>query len=102
MHYNGTGSNSDFLCVATNLALHTLRKVLDDPGSGHRQVLARIVIEGLKQYQENRKRISWNFRKANWKEFSGKLEKSLRNVDLDMAQSPEMRSPMCHILYSKR
>lgn len=33
IHYNGTGSNPDLLCVATDLTSHTHREVIEDPGS---------------------------------------------------------------------
>ncbi|GIY85323.1 hypothetical protein CDAR_317821 [Caerostris darwini] len=46
MHYNGRGITPDLLCVSTDLSPFTKRIVIGDPGSGHRRIIASIVIQG--------------------------------------------------------
>ncbi|GIX75886.1 hypothetical protein CEXT_416191 [Caerostris extrusa] len=42
LHYNGTKPNPNLLLVSADLSQSTKRSVLEDPGSGHRQILAEI------------------------------------------------------------
>ncbi|GIX71338.1 uncharacterized protein LOC103523941 [Caerostris extrusa] len=42
LHYNGTKSNPDLLLASADLSQSTKRSVLEDPGSGHREILAEI------------------------------------------------------------
>ncbi|GIY15568.1 hypothetical protein CDAR_618821 [Caerostris darwini] len=46
IHYNGSGSTPDLLCISTDLSPFTNRIIIVDPGSGHRQIIASIVIQG--------------------------------------------------------
>ncbi|GIZ00107.1 hypothetical protein CEXT_286751 [Caerostris extrusa] len=63
IHYNGSGSTPDLLCVSTVLSPFTNRIVIEDPGSGHRQIVASIVIQGQKTKPHYSQRKSWNFKK---------------------------------------
>ncbi|GIX84733.1 hypothetical protein CEXT_84131 [Caerostris extrusa] len=63
IHYNGSGSTPDLLCVSTDLSPFTNRIVIGDPGSGHRQIIASIVIQGQKTKPHYSQRKSWNFKK---------------------------------------
>ncbi|GFT13125.1 uncharacterized protein NPIL_10311 [Nephila pilipes] len=46
LHYNGSGSNPDLLCVSSHLSDYSKRRVIEDPSSGHRQNIASIVLPG--------------------------------------------------------
>ncbi|GIY94038.1 uncharacterized protein CEXT_134311 [Caerostris extrusa] len=63
IHYNGSGRTLDLLCVSTDLSPFTNRIVIGDPGSGHRQIIASIVIQGQKTKPHYSLRKSWNFKK---------------------------------------
>ncbi|VDO05268.1 unnamed protein product [Rodentolepis nana] len=41
LHYNGTRTTPDLLLAPTDISEHTRRKIIDDPGSGHKPVIAK-------------------------------------------------------------
>ncbi|VDO12229.1 unnamed protein product [Rodentolepis nana] len=43
-HYNGTRTTPDLLLVSSDISEHTRRKIIDDPGSGHKPVIDSITI----------------------------------------------------------
>ncbi|VDN98269.1 unnamed protein product [Rodentolepis nana] len=44
LHYNGTRTTPDLLLASSGISEHTHRKIIDDPGSGHKPVIASITI----------------------------------------------------------
>lgn len=66
IHYNGKKYNPDLLLVISNLSPFTFRKVLNDPDSGHQQVLAEITTPSLGK-SPNILKTSWNFKKVDWR-----------------------------------
>ncbi|GFT08079.1 hypothetical protein NPIL_187631 [Nephila pilipes] len=67
LHYNGSGSNPYLLCVSSDLSDYSKRKVIEAPGSGHRQIIASIVLFGSeRKKQKDPQKVSWNFKKADW------------------------------------
>nr|CDS32940.1 hypothetical protein HmN_000476700 [Hymenolepis microstoma] len=44
LHYNGTRITLDFLLVSSHISELTQRVIIDDPGSGHKLVIASITI----------------------------------------------------------
>ncbi|VDO11671.1 unnamed protein product [Rodentolepis nana] len=41
LHYNGTRTIPDLLLPSSDISEHTRRKIIDDPGSGHKPVIAK-------------------------------------------------------------
>ncbi|GFT28189.1 hypothetical protein NPIL_101211 [Nephila pilipes] len=79
LHYNGTCSTPDLLCVSSDIGISSKRGIIEDPGSGHRQVIAHINInDHSPMAQNNYQKVSWNFKKANWKKFTELLDRKLR------------------------
>ncbi|GBM30000.1 hypothetical protein AVEN_165576-1 [Araneus ventricosus] len=69
IHYNGSGSSPDLLCVSSDICAFTKRKVVEDPGSGHIQVIASISVQQPAGRFRQSPKKSWNFKKANWDNF---------------------------------
>lgn len=88
IHYNGSSSNPDLLMVSTDIANNTCRTVIEDCGSGHRMVLAKISIP-TKSANRPCSKTSWNFRKANWISFRKSLECSLDQNEINFNQHPD-------------
>ncbi|GIY49131.1 hypothetical protein CDAR_308411 [Caerostris darwini] len=65
LHYNDRGSTPDLLLITADIYKITKRTVLNDPGLGHRHVLAEIELPKANQRPFSPTKISWNFRKAN-------------------------------------
>ena len=76
--------------VSSDINSNTKRKILDDPGSGHRIMIAKISIQSRKTKIKKRfVKSSWNFKKANWTAFSNALEIDLAIDKFDFSQSPD-------------
>ena len=69
LHYNGSTTSPDLLIVSSDISHSTERKIIDDPGSGHRPVIANISINSEYNQQKSYCKPSWNFKKANWSVF---------------------------------
>ena len=75
LHYNGNGTNPDLTLVTSDIAEDSSRQIIYDPGSGHRIIITGIKCtpkEPIKNIVKNR----WNYKKANWVEFSKDLEET--------------------------
>ena len=87
LHYNGTLSSPDLLLVSSDISPCTERFILNDPGSGHRPVIANIQL--FKQRKEPQIiRTSWNFKKANWKSFTELTDRELKEDNFDFSEHP--------------
>jgi len=65
-HYNGAQTTSDLLLVSSDISANTKRIILDEPGSGHKPVIAKITLTQQQRILDPYIRTSWNFKKANW------------------------------------
>lgn len=65
LHYSGSGSTRDLLCVASDLCIYSKGRDIKDPGSGHREIIASIVTHGngYKRLSKDSQKASWNFEK---------------------------------------
>ncbi|KAG8192562.1 hypothetical protein JTE90_015197 [Oedothorax gibbosus] len=88
LHYNGRSTTPDLLMVTADLHSFTKRSIMKDPGSGHRQVLAEIMIPKAEQRPFTPSKTSWNFKKANWPLYTRLVEQELTQDKLDFALNP--------------
>ncbi|VDO12549.1 unnamed protein product [Rodentolepis nana] len=63
--YNGTRTTPDLLLASSDISEHTPRKIIDDPGSGHKPVIASITIGSKSMSRKVPTKLSWNFKKAD-------------------------------------
>nr|CDS26864.1 pol protein [Hymenolepis microstoma] len=71
LHYNGTRTTPDLLLVLSEL---TQRKLIDYPGSGHKPVIASIITNSKCMTPKMPTKLSWNFKRADWPNFTNLLE----------------------------
>ena len=65
LKYKSSDTNPDLLMVSSDINSNTKRKILDDPGSGHRIMIAKILIQNRKTKIIKRfVKSSWNFKKS--------------------------------------
>ena len=69
LHYSGKGTNPDLLLVSSDISDTTTQKVIEDPGSGHRIVIASIKLS-TQNTQKSKPRLLWNFTKCNWSTYA--------------------------------
>ncbi|VDO16759.1 unnamed protein product [Rodentolepis nana] len=77
LHYNGTRTTPDLLLASSDISEHTRRKIIDDPGSGHKPVIASITIGSKCMSRKVSTKLSWNFKKADWSRFTNLLDNEL-------------------------
>ncbi|VDO14756.1 unnamed protein product [Rodentolepis nana] len=65
LHYNGTRTTPDLLLASSDISEHTRRKIIDDPGSGHKPVITSITIASKSMTRKVPTKLSWNFKKAD-------------------------------------
>ena len=75
--------------MSSDIAEYTHRKIIEDPGSGHRAVIATIKCKN--DCPERNTRHSWNFKKANWKEYTKWLEKKSPDITITNATSANLK-----------
>ncbi|VDO01489.1 unnamed protein product [Rodentolepis nana] len=78
LHYNGTLTIPDLLLASTDISEHTRRKIIDDPGSSHKQTIPSITIGSKSMTRIVTTKLSWNFKKADWPRFTNLLENELQ------------------------
>ena len=88
LHYNGTQTTPDLLLVSSNIFPGTKRIILDDPGSGHRPVIATIQLPTRYHNFKVHPRKSWNFQKGTWDKYTKYLENNLNHASIDYSQHP--------------
>ena len=79
-----TLSRPDLTMVSSDLDV--LCTVLPDMGSDHKPILINIQ---QVQPQQQQKTPRWNFKKANWKEYTASTEEEFKNLDLDGETQPD-------------
>ncbi|VDO17031.1 unnamed protein product [Rodentolepis nana] len=89
LHYNGTRTTPDLLLVSSDISEHTRRKIIDDPGSGHKSVIASNIIGSKSMTRKVSTKQSWNFKKADWSRFTNLLENELHTSPLNFNQHPD-------------
>lgn len=93
LHYNGSTTNPDLLIATTDISSRITRTVKNDPGSGHRAVLATIKsIRPTPNKEKENKKCSWNFKKANWEGFRMELEIRLHPDNFNFNQQTADRN----------
>ncbi|VDO01246.1 unnamed protein product [Rodentolepis nana] len=86
LHYNGTKTTPDLLLASSDISEHTRCKIIDDPGSGHKQIIASINIGSKSITWKVPTKLSWNFKKADWSRFTNLLENELHTSPLNFNQ----------------
>jgi hypothetical protein len=89
IHHTGVNTNPDLLIVSSDIAEYTHRKIIEDPGSGHRAVIA--TIKSKNHCPERNTRHAWNFKKENWKECTTWLENKLPDITITNVTSPNLK-----------
>ncbi|VDO12431.1 unnamed protein product [Rodentolepis nana] len=86
LHYNGNRTTPDLLLASSDISEHTRRKIIDDPGSGHKPIIASITIGSKSMTWKVPTKLSWNFRKADWPRFTNILDNELHTSPLNFNQ----------------
>ena len=72
IHYSGSTTNPYLVMVSTNIADQCKRIITGDPGSGH--CMTQTSLKLKTPYPTPSKQVMWNFRKANWSDFSKQVD----------------------------
>nr|CDS26115.1 hypothetical protein HmN_000645500 [Hymenolepis microstoma] len=86
LHYNGTRTNPNLLLVSSDISELTQRKIIDDPGSGHKTLIASIAINSKSMKPKMPTKILWKFKKAGWPKFTNLLETELNASPINYNQ----------------
>jgi hypothetical protein len=86
LHFNRAQTTPDLLLVSSDIRASTKRIILDDPGSGHKPVIAKITLIQQQRISDSYIRTFWNFKKANWINFTDMLEINLHQERIDFSQ----------------
>ena len=97
-HYNGTCTALDLLLVISDIGDLTKHSVLDDPGSGHRQIIADISFGSTSKQSISSSKTLWNFKKARWSDFTAILKHELHPDCIDFSLHP---SRICNLIGNK-
>ena len=89
LHFNGAQTTPDLLLVSSDIRASTKCITLDDPGSGHKPVIAKITLTQQQRIMDSYIRTSWNFKEANWRSFIYMLEINLHQERIDFSQHPD-------------
>ena len=80
---HNTTSRPDLTFVSADIQEQTTIRVLDDIGSDHKPT--KITIDNGGSTRKQRKTF-WNFRKADWKNFSSDLDNDMHQIDTNGSQ----------------
>jgi len=89
LHFNRAQSTPDLLLVSSDISANTKRIILDDPGSGHKPVIAKITLTQQQRAPDPYIRTSWNIKKPNWGNFTDMLETNLHQERIDFSHHPD-------------
>jgi hypothetical protein len=70
LHFNGIQTTPDLQLVSSDISANTKRIILDDPGSAHKPVIAKITLTQQQRILDSHIRTSWNFKETNWRNFT--------------------------------
>ena len=77
IHFSGSGSHPDLLLASSDISHNIKRNIIEDPGSGHRAIIASIKIDNIQKNEQNRK-LYWNFKKGDWNKYRTSLDSKLQ------------------------
>ncbi|VDO01409.1 unnamed protein product [Rodentolepis nana] len=89
LHNNGTRTTPDLLLASSDISEHTRRKIIDNPGFGHKPVIASITTGSKSMKRKVPTKLSWNFKKAEWPRFTNLLGNELHTSPLNFNQHPD-------------
>ncbi|VDO10340.1 unnamed protein product [Rodentolepis nana] len=89
LYYNGTRTTPDLLLALSDISELTRRKIIDDPSSGHKPVIASITFGSRSMTMKVPTKLSWNFKKADWPRFTNLLENELHTSPLNFNLHPD-------------
>ena len=89
LHFNGPQTTPDLLLVSSDISVNTERTILDDPGLGHKPVIAKITLTRQQRTSDSHIRTFWNFKKATWGSFTDMLEINLHQESIDISYHPD-------------
>ena len=81
IHHSGSTTNPDIVIVSTHIVDQCKKKLIGDPGCGHRMIKTSLKLERGKPNIGNQ--IRWNLKKANWHAFKQKVEELLEDINTD-------------------
>nr|CDS26966.1 pol protein [Hymenolepis microstoma] len=88
-HCNGTRTTPDLSSVSCDITELTKRKIIDDPGSGHKPVIAGTTINSKSMTPKMPIKLLWKFKKADWPTFTNLLETELNASPINYNQHPK-------------
>ena len=88
-HFNAAQTTPDLLLVSSDITASTKCTILDEPGSGHKPVIAKMTLTQQHRMLDSYIRTSWNFKKANWRSFTDMLLVNLHQERIDFSQQPD-------------
>ncbi|KAI5720833.1 hypothetical protein M8J77_012264 [Diaphorina citri] len=92
---------NDLLLVSSDIADQTHRQVLEDPGSGHRAIMATITSKSKRITQTSLRKKSWNFKKAQWAKFTAYLDSKMENFEIsENSSTDKVNKEFCELLQS--
>ena len=97
IHYCVSGTNPDLLFVSSNLYSRTKKQIVEDPGSGHRAIIATIQL-GNNKLPSMYLKPRWNFKKAKWKMYTEELETKFENPSNELLQPDKINKSTCETI----
>ncbi|VDO09000.1 unnamed protein product [Rodentolepis nana] len=90
LHYNETKTTPDLLLASNDNSEHTRCKIIDDPGSGHKQIIASINIGSKSITWKVPTKLSWNFKMAGWSRSTKVFNNDFNTSPLNFKQHPDI------------
>nr|CDS29291.1 pol protein [Hymenolepis microstoma] len=89
LHCSGTRTTPDLLLISSDISELTQRKIIEDPGSGHRPVIASSTINSKFMTPKMPTKVLWKFKKSDWPKFTNILENELNASPINYNQHPD-------------
>nr|CDS27222.1 hypothetical protein HmN_000159500 [Hymenolepis microstoma] len=89
LHYNETRITPYLLLVSSDISEPTQRKIIDDPGFGHKPVIASVTINSKSTTPKMPTKVLWKLKKADWPKFTNLLETEINASSINYNQHPD-------------
>nr|CDS28211.1 mRNA decapping enzyme subunit 2 [Hymenolepis microstoma] len=89
LHYNETRTTPDLLLVSSHISELTQRKIIDDPGSVHKPVIASITINSKSMTPKMPIKFLRKLKKTDWHKFTSLLETEINESPINYNQHPD-------------
>ena len=65
LHYCGSTTNPDLTITSSDISSDASRKMIEDPGCGHRIIITTIDIKARRYIPQKNSKFSWNYKRPN-------------------------------------